>query len=287
MAYAIAFGGDPPFVPYGEVYGEWMEVGDEGNAADDTGHGAVDYVYWIGEFEVNNTQYTEFLNAVAATDTNGLYNTNMSISPHGGIDRAGGVGTYTYTVQTGEGYYPVNYTDFWDTLRYVNWLENGKPSGAQDSSTTEDGTYTITAGGIAANSITRNSGHTYFLPSQDEWYKAAYYDPALGGYYNYPYRTDTATTCAAVGGTPNTANCTGGPATVTPGGGYPKAISPSGVYDMGGNVMEWTEEIDVANRVMWGGAWSGPAGWLSVTGEADIDPSIEANMRGFRVARDE
>jgi formylglycine-generating enzyme required for sulfatase activity len=253
MAYAIAFGGDPPFVPYGEVYGEWMEVGDEGNAADDTGHGAVDYVYWIGEFEVNNTQYTEFLNAVAATDTNGLYNTNMSISPHGGIDRAGGVGTYTYTVQTGEGYYPVNYTDFWDTLRYVNWLENGKPSGAQDSSTTEDGTYTITAGGIAANSITRNSGHTYFLPSQDEWYKAAYYDPALGGYYNYPYKTDTATTCAAVGGTPNTANCTGGPATVTPGGGYPKAISPSGVYDMGGNVMEWTEERVV--ECYWGGRY--------------------------------
>ena len=29
--------------------------------------------------------------------------------------------------------------------------------------------------------ITRNAGATYFIPSENEWYKAAYYDPTLNG----------------------------------------------------------------------------------------------------------
>jgi len=54
---------------------EWVTVGDAGNAADDTGYGAVDYVYRIGKYEVTNSQYCEFLNAVAdVCDLYGLYN---------------------------------------------------------------------------------------------------------------------------------------------------------------------------------------------------------------------
>ena len=56
---------------------EFVTVGNPGNAADSTGYGAVDHVYQIGKFEVTAGQYTEFLNAVAATDTYGLYSTLM------------------------------------------------------------------------------------------------------------------------------------------------------------------------------------------------------------------
>ncbi len=61
------------------------------------------------------------------------------------------------------------FVDFYDSLRFANWLHNGQPTGAQDNSTTEDGAYTITAEGIAANSITRNARATIFLTSEDEW----------------------------------------------------------------------------------------------------------------------
>jgi formylglycine-generating enzyme len=60
---------------------KFVTVGNPGNQPDtrydETGFGAVDYVYAIGKYEVTAGQYTAFLNAVAATDTYGLYNTNM------------------------------------------------------------------------------------------------------------------------------------------------------------------------------------------------------------------
>ncbi len=69
-----------------------VTVGNPGNPADARypigtvpSFGGVDYVYNIGMFEVTAGQYTEFLNAVAATDTYGLYNTNMSTMSTGRI----------------------------------------------------------------------------------------------------------------------------------------------------------------------------------------------------------
>jgi hypothetical protein len=59
----------------------WVTVGNPGNVADtryaSPGYGAVAYSYNIGKFEVTAGQYTVFLNAVAKTDTYGLYNGHM------------------------------------------------------------------------------------------------------------------------------------------------------------------------------------------------------------------
>jgi formylglycine-generating enzyme len=61
---------------------DWVDVGHAGNAADPaTGslYGAVAYAYKIGQYEVTNAQYTEFLNAVDPTgaNANGIYNSSM------------------------------------------------------------------------------------------------------------------------------------------------------------------------------------------------------------------
>jgi hypothetical protein len=72
----------------------------------------------------------------------------------------------------------VDFVSFWNALRFANWLHNGQPRGLQDETTTEDGAYTLTPTGIVNNTITRNPGAVVFLPSENEWYKAAYYDPA-------------------------------------------------------------------------------------------------------------
>jgi len=67
-------------------------AGNEPDAA--TGKGAVPYDFRIGKFEVNNHQYTAFLNAVAMDDPHKLYDTNMTTDVHGGIVRSGSPGDY-------------------------------------------------------------------------------------------------------------------------------------------------------------------------------------------------
>ena len=59
----------------------FVPVGNPGNAADPaTGslYGDVNYEYSIGQYEITIGQYTEFLNAVAASDPYGLYNSSMA-----------------------------------------------------------------------------------------------------------------------------------------------------------------------------------------------------------------
>ena len=73
-----------------------VPVGNAGNGSHtDTGYGAVDYDYYIGTYEVTNSQYTAFLNATATADIYSLYNSNMSTSEHGGIERTGTDGSYS------------------------------------------------------------------------------------------------------------------------------------------------------------------------------------------------
>jgi Sulfatase-modifying factor enzyme 1 len=194
----------------------WTLIGNPGNACDpqlDVCAGAVGYAYQIGTYEVTNAQYAEFLNAVAATDANTLYNTNMGSGLAGGITRSGDPGSYSYAPIAGRENMPVNYVSFYDALRLANWLQNGQPTGAQGAGTTETGAYTITAQGIADNSITRNAGATIFLTSEDEWYKAAYYAPVSTSYFNYPMGSDSGgdEVCSAPTATANRANCFGGP----------------------------------------------------------------------------
>ena len=87
-------------------------VGDAGNPADSNGAGSVGYSYQIDKFEVTNSQYAEFLNAVAKVDTFGVYNANMGIQGIGGItvDRTSGFATYA--VKPGYDNLPVNYVDW-------------------------------------------------------------------------------------------------------------------------------------------------------------------------------
>jgi sulfatase modifying factor 1 len=270
---------------------DWVTVGDTGNAADTTGFGAVDEIYQISKFEITCADYTEFLNAVAKADPNELYNRlmagsqNPSIGDHGGITQSGDSPDYVYTVRTGKGDNPVIYVSFWDALRFANWLHNGQPTGAQDDNTTEDGAYTLTTQGMADNTIAVNPGATFFLPSEDEWYKAAYY-AGSDSYFDYPAGSDTQTTCAAPGDTANTANCGSVVDTLSDVGAYTAAASPSGTFDQGGNVYEWTEDIgdDIEDRVLRGGSWSNVAGLSAAAERAGQPPADEFKNLGFRVA---
>ena len=119
-----------------QVTFDWATVGNAGNAADTTGFGSVANEYRIAKHEVTNDQYTEFLNAVAKTDTNALYNASMDSDARGGITQSGTAPNLSYAVKTNMGNKPVNFVSFFDAMRLVNWLHNGQPTGGQNASTT-------------------------------------------------------------------------------------------------------------------------------------------------------
>ena len=286
-----------------------VPVGNAGNAGDPQlqgTFGAVAYEYRIGKTEVTNAQYAEFLNAVAASDPYGLYNTFMGTAVYGGIYRNGVPGSYTYTVKPdvigqgpgGSNYTyadkPIRYVSWYDAIRFANWLHNGQGGGD-----TEDGAYTILGGTpIPSNgdSITRNPAARWFLPNEDEWYKAAYYDPS-GFYYDYPNGSDTAPNNNLPStDTGNSANFGGAAGNIlypyTDAGAYPLSKSPYGTSDQGGNVWEWTETPhNVTDRVTRGGGWKDSSDSMATFQGASrgfSDPFNEGTSTspapGFRVA---
>jgi formylglycine-generating enzyme len=165
-----------------------VHVGDPGNAGELSGAvgyggericGAVPYAYNIGKYEVTAGQYAAFLNAVAKSDTYGLYNTLMDTAndQYGcNIKRIGSSGSYAYSVASDWANRPVNYVSWGDAARFANWLQNGQPTGTQDLTTTEDGAYYLN--GATSNvqllAVSRKANWTWAITSEDEWYKAAY-----------------------------------------------------------------------------------------------------------------
>jgi len=258
-----------------------VTIGNIRNAADPlTGFGAVNYVYNIGTTEVTNAQYAAFLNAKAATDTHNLYNTFMGTDV-GGIRRSGSAGSYTYSAIPGRENNPVNFVSFWDATRFANWLHNGQGNGD-----TETGAYTLTPGSISAKSITRNAGWQWALPGQapgqDEWYKAAYHQPAAQGgdsdhFWLYPTSSNTINTSQA------NFNSTG----LRPVGSF--APNFYGTFDMGGNVAEWTEGADNTFRNFManfrGGSAVSSQNALAADFEAYDITNREDQFLGFRVVQ--
>jgi formylglycine-generating enzyme len=269
-------------LPAGALNLQFVAVRSPGNPADDTGLGAVAYEYAISRYEVTNNQYAEFLNAVATpTDANAIYKSNPGISyplvPIGFLR--------LYLVDPGFENRPVSGLSFWDAARFSNWLHNGQPVGEQNGSTTEDGAYTLTPPAVMDNSIVRDSGASFFVPSTDEWYKAAFYDPALPGYYDYPTGTDVPTVCAVPSPQDDRANCGGAVGGVTDVGAYSASTSPFGSFDQGGNLREWVEEIAGAAREARGGFWASSQFEISNEGFTGYEATLGVGSVGLRIAR--
>lgn len=285
----------------GAQFLEWVEVGHPGNAADPlTGYGAVGKPFKISKHEVTNGQYVAFLNAVAAADPNGLYNPLMGIDPVGGIARCGvSPGSYSYIVRKAMRDKPVIFVSWFDVIRFCNWIHNGRPSGAQDAETTEAGAYVI-AGTTASP---RSPAAKCWLPDENEWYKAAYYDPSrnngAGGYWKYPTASNTAPSVAGSDGQGNVfhaglnianhayfADWNGLDGNVTTvGSGGSGSESAFEVADLAGNVWEWVETEVGAGRGLRGGCWYSEWSEFSSTyRHRGIPVSEESKGVGFRVA---
>ncbi len=235
---------------------EFSPVGNPGNAGDPNafGRGAVAYEYRIGTFEVTNAQYAAFLNVVAASDPNGLFNASMGTDPRGGITRSGTDGSFTYAVRPNMGDKPVNFVSFFDAARMANWLTNGQGSGS-----TESGVYTLNGNTLTAITRDLSNPNQIFIPTQDEFIKAAFHQPASQGGDTdnfWRFATQSNDTPIVASATPTgdvanpsatTANCNSGAdwngqnGNVTTVG---SCLNTSfyGAFDMNGNVAEWLQD---------------------------------------------
>jgi formylglycine-generating enzyme len=268
----------------------FVTVGDVGNPNDTNpgdglgGHyGSVGYTYQISATAVTNAQYTEFLNAVDAGGGNGLglYDANMSINTSNGgiLFSAGASNGSKYSVKAGFTNKPVVFVSFLDSMRFVNWLGNGQGTGD-----TETGAYTLSLGGLAP----RNAGAAFFIPTRDEWYKTAYYDPTKGtpnNYYLYGTHSDTLPAKGGPTSVPNVSNYDYGFGAVTDVGAYTNSASYYGAFDMAGNVWNWTEAVSGSFRELRGESWGDAGGVPSSNRSALVDPAASDNPDlGFRVA---
>jgi formylglycine-generating enzyme required for sulfatase activity len=290
-------------------------VGNAGNANDPlTGLGGVSYAYNIGKYDVTLTQYAQFLNAVAsvggttASDPYGLYNSQMgSDVTVEGISRSVVGGNYVYTV-VGDGSRPVTYVSWFDAARLANWMQNGQPTGVVEGPTaaTETGAYTLS--GATSGVILKNTGAQYWIPNENEWYKAAYYDPTLngglGGYWQFATRSNTFPgNNASSPTTANQANYDNGVYSVTQSsatpvdnptnyltdvGEFTNSGSYYGTFDQNGLVYQWTDLVADGNteRGERGGSWQGGAFAFYTPTASDLGtaPGEENAGLGIRLA---
>ena len=254
---------------------DFVNVGNPGNADDpatpSNGYGlrfgGVPYTYRMGTYQISQDQ----------------------------INKAGvpfiSAGAWT-------GSQPAANINWYNAAAFVNWLNTSTGHVAAYQLDTGATALTLWSSAQAwqagGENLYRNKDAYYFLPSEDEWYKAAYHknDGVTADYWLYATGSNTIPTAVASGTTPGTAVYNGvasAPAAVNNDGG----LSPSGTMGQSGNVWEWEESsydgrnnVSSLNRLVGGAAaFSTAYGGLPDSGiRRDFQPSDRDIRIGFRVA---
>ncbi len=206
--------------------------------------GQVDHEYRISRTEVAHSQWEEFANAYlqafpAAPATPELLGFGMTVDSNRVVHTANPMNLQSPTQMS------------WRmAARYCNWLTNDKSpepsafeSGAYDAST-----FTQNSDGTFNDQIAHSPGALFWIPTVDEWTKAAYYDPdrygpGLEGYWTSPNGTNEPliTGLPQNGGQTNAGTDFPQLSYSLAVGSYVDVQSPWGLFDVSGGVSEWTE----------------------------------------------
>lgn len=248
---------------------QFVTVGAPGNSDDPAGvpypMGGVSYGYRIGTYEVS-----EAMMALANT-----------------------LGDLGITFSSAGGKQPATMVTFYEVARFVNWLNTsrGYPPAYRFN---DKGEWLLwspdEAWRLDGFNLYRHKDAFFFLPSADEWYKAAYFNGT--NYYRYATGSNRTPVPVPSGTEPGTTVYNqpedAGPAPVDEAGG----LSPSGTMAQGGNVWEWIETAydgvnDATDELLQirGGRWA--AGLSSIRAascNAGRPWSGVTATTGFRVA---
>lgn len=288
---------------------KFVKIGHPGNPSDPLYHkGRVNYTFELSKYPLTNKEYCDFLNHVATqSDPYGLFNQNMTDGVCGGIERIKKKnGNFFYRPKSGYSDRPVVYIGFHDAMRYCNWLHYGKPkrpcgpmstegTASEGAYNTEDCQEILEGRKEPPNNYgKRNPTAKYFIPTDDEWYKAGYYDPErLGGrqYHDYPLRTSSLP--ANKPDQPFSCNYikdnrlgVGAPFYLAKVTEYPGSDTYFGCRQMAGNIWEYVEPNQISKGInLRGGSFGytefGMGAWnCDLAGITD-----ELNCFGVRIAR--
>ena len=203
---------------------KFLKVEDAGNPPDVNCTGCVPYVYEIARTSLSNSDWCEFLNHMEGDNANGFYHKDMTSGVLGGIIRNGD----EYLAKSGWEKKPVVYVNYISLVKYCNWLESGDAeAGAYDLSFTPP---------------KRVVGAHYFLPTDDEWYKAAYYDPREKRYWRYPTCSDDQPSLGQANYECGDELSVGPPYYLADVDDFGDTPSPWGAVQMGGNAWEYLED---------------------------------------------
>lgn len=231
---------DPGNNPYsGAIEGIWPN------------RGSVDYTYRMSKLEVTSAQWLEFM-LVAGPALGDI----KSIEPVKFGYIAIFPGVYIPLVENADRV-PVQGISWRTAAMYVNWLHNDKAASVEALS---DGAYDISTfgtnpDGTFTDQPTHHPDAKFWIPTLDEWLKAAHYDPdkngpGQSGWWDYATTSDT----APVPGPPGIGETSGDrfdwqtengplPAWYIPLGAYPDVTSPWGLLDTSGGASEWLEDV--------------------------------------------
>lgn len=235
---------------------DFVTIGNAGNLGDTraeanpTGCGAVGYEYQIGKYEVTNSQWDAFVSAAGAPTGNPSY-------------------AYDENAYWNGDNIPTNMVSWYEAAQFCNYLTSGDKSlGAYQLGT--DGSITVDR-----DSAVSAYGIVYVIPTEDEWYKAAYYTGS--GYSTYANGLDTIP--AADDGWNYGAGEYYSPWAVGTG-----TVEQNGTFDMMGNVWEWDETLIDSLRGIRGGSYGNDHYDLESSIRYGSYPSYEIDSFGFRVA---
>ena len=270
--------------------------------------GQVSDAYRIARFEVTTAQYVQFLNAVYATNSPARVAIPIPAAGAWGaraVPRQPGMpaGPQQFEVLPGGENIPVGGVNWRAAAIYCNWLHNDM---ALSPAAFMSGAYDVSTFGYVGNQFTdqreRSPGARFFLPTWNEWAKAAHWDPnrfgdGQGGYWNYSNGTDV----RPIQGLPPSMGGEGeanwgvfAGSSGVPVGAYPEQQSPWGLLDVAGGRREWTESVhqsgpaSLTTRVF-DGSWAGQDLFSNSNFDASAIYGIEfpeqvSSSFGFRIA---
>ena len=241
---------------------DFVTIGHAGNAADTrrmtdgtVGYGTVGYNYRIGKYEVTNAQWNAFTAAAGAPIGN---HTSLYTDPQ----------------------QPTNRVSWYETLQFCNFLTSGdKSKGVYQFSGTNANPGDFL--GINRDAAKATYEKIYFLPTENEWYKAAYYKSDGSGYSRHTNGLNEIPTAD------NGWNYSGGSYSI-PWNVGTGTQEQNGTFDMTGNVWEWNEALfSGPQRGMRGCALSSSSADFVTFGSSYRGyyyPDSEDEGIGFRVA---
>lgn len=250
-----------------------------GSTNPDRGYGIVNHDYRMGTYEITNDQWDKFK----------AINGTVMGTPSSAYDQ-----TSSFTGMN----VPTNCVSWYEAAQFVNWLNTSTGHQAAYKFTGTQGTanYTFanwsTAEATGGTNFYRHKDAFYYLPTEDEWIKAAYWNGSILQTYATTPGVSLFQGNGSNGGW-NYWDEDNGPDGPSEGPWNVRTGSQelNGTYDMMGNIWEWIESPyysgdygSDSEREMRGGSYLNSSDSPASSNRVIGNPDCEGWYVGFRVA---